>query len=126
VIRYRYNIQLSPPAPFVHLALRNPADGTELNGIAAQIDSAADRTVLPESIVQELGLAQVGTLPIGGLGGIVYALPTYVVEIAIHDLAPCAVKIVATANESWILLGRDVINAHRLILDGPGGLLDLE
>jgi len=126
VIRYRYNSQLDPAAPFVHVALRNPADGTELTNISAQVDSAADRSVLPQSLVNQLGLAQIGTLAIGGLGGIIYTLPTYVVFVAIHDLSPQAIKVVASADEPWILLGRDVLNAHRLILDGPGSVLEVE
>jgi hypothetical protein len=55
VIRYRYNTQLQPPAPFVHLLLRNPADGSELLAVPAQIDTAADRTVLPQTLVKNLG-----------------------------------------------------------------------
>jgi hypothetical protein len=27
--------------------------------------------------------------------------------------------VVASAGEAWILLGRDALNAHRLLLDGP-------
>jgi hypothetical protein len=126
VIRYRYSNHLSPPAPFVHVSLRNPADGTELLNVPAQVDSAADRSVIPQALAVQLGLAQMGTLAIGGLGGIIYSLPTYVVFVAIHDLAPQAVKVVANADEPWMLLGRDVLNARRLILDGPGSFLELE
>jgi hypothetical protein len=126
VIRYRYNNQLVPPAPFVYVTVRNPADGAELASIAAQVDSAADRSVVPQSVVDQLGLSQVGTLAIGGLGGIIYTLPTYVVFVAIHDRAPQPIKVVATADEPWMLLGRDVLNAHRLTLDGPGSVLEFE
>jgi hypothetical protein len=126
VIRYRYNTQIEPPAPFVHLLLRNPADGTELSNVPAQLDTAADRTVLPQSVVANLRLAQIGTMLIGGLGGITYTLPTYVVLVSVHDLAPVPVKIVASSDEQWILLGRDVLNALRLTLDGPKGALEIE
>jgi hypothetical protein len=63
---------------------------------------------------------------IGGLGGITYTLPTYVVLVSVHDLAPVPVKIVASSDEQWILLGRDVLNALRLTLDGPKGALEIE
>jgi hypothetical protein len=88
VIRYRYNTQVQPPAPFVHLQLRNPADGRELSSIPAQIDTAADRTVLPQALAESLGLAQIGTMLIGGLGGITYTLPTFLLLISLHDLPP--------------------------------------
>jgi hypothetical protein len=125
VIRYRYNTQLQPPAPFVHASLQNPADGTQVDNVPAQIDSAADRTVLPQAVVDQLGLAQTGAMLIGGLGGMTYTLRTYVVLLGIHDLPPRPVKVVATADEPWILLGRDVLNAVRVTLDGPRQVLDV-
>ncbi len=125
MIRYRYNTQLQPPAPFVHLLLRNPADGSELPAVPAQIDTAADLTVLPQALVKNLGLAQIGSMLIGGLGGITYTLPTYVVLVGIHDLAMQPVKVVASADEAWPLLGRDLLNAVRLTLDGPQSVLEI-
>ena len=125
MIRYRYNTQLQPPAPFVHLLLRNPADNNELSAVPAQIDTAADLTVLPQSLIKNLGLAQIGTLLIGGLGGITYTLPTYVVLIGIHDLVPQPIKVVASADEEWPLLGRDLLNSVRLTLDGPQSVLEI-
>ncbi len=60
---------------------------------------------------------------IGGLGGITYTLPTYVVLVGIHDLAVQPIKVVASADEAWPLLGRDLLNAVRLTLDGPQSVL---
>jgi hypothetical protein len=68
--------------------------------------------------VQALGLSQMGTMPIGGLRGIVYALPMFAVFLSVHDRPFQLVKIVS-ADEPWVLLGRDVINNHRFLLDGP-------
>ena len=125
MIRYRYNTQIQPAAPFVHLLLRNPANGRELTSAPAQIDSAADRTVLPQALVDSLDLAQIGSMLIGGLGGITYTLPTYVVQIGIHDLPVQTVKVVASADEHWTLLGRDILNNVRLVLDGPKSALEI-
>ena len=125
MIRYSYNSEIQPPAPFVYLNLRNPADGTELSQVPAQIDTAADRTVLPDSVVNALGLSQIGTTSIGGFGGIVYSLPAYVVDLAIHDLAHQPFKVIASPEEPWVLLGRDVLNTHRFLLDGPGLALEI-
>ena len=47
MIRYNYNRQINPPAPFVHVTIERPAfDGATVE-IPAQIDSAADITVIP-------------------------------------------------------------------------------
>lgn len=119
MIRYRYQSQLQPPAPFVYVSLRNPVTGQELRDQPAQLDTAADRTLLPESAVQSLSLPRIREISIGVAGEAVHLMPVYPVTIAIHDLPGQTVEAVATAGERWIVLGRDILNAHRILLDGP-------
>lgn len=119
MIHYRYFAQVSPPAPFVYVALRNPQTGVELHDVPAQLDTGADRTLLPDAFVQALGLLQLSTIPIGGVGGLTQAMPSYLVEVGIHNLTFQVVEVVADPDEAWVLLGRDVLNAHRIVLDGP-------
>ena len=47
------------------------------------------------------------------------SLATYAVFLGVHDRPLQLIKVVAAADEAWILLGRDVLNAFRLLLDGP-------
>jgi len=125
VIRYTYVRQLRPPAPFVKITLQNPISGVELHDVPAQLDNAADRTLLPDQAVQTLGLPQIGVISIGGVGGITQQMPSYPVRVAIHDLPPQTLEVVASAGETWVLLGRDVLNAHRILLDGPNLILEI-
>lgn len=119
MIHYRYFAQVNPPAPFIYVTLRNPQTGAELQDVPAQLDTAADRTLLPDDLVHTLGLPQLSTIPIGGVGGFVQAMPSYLIQMRIHNLPAQTVEVVADPDESWVLLGRDVLNAHRIVLDGP-------
>lgn len=125
MIRYAYQRQIRPPAPFINLVLSNPVTGAEMTGVAAQIDSAADRTLVPETVVQALNLPQIGSTPIGGVGGLVQQMPTYPLRVKIHELPDQTIEVVASAGETWVLLGRDVINHHRIVLDGPNLALEI-
>ncbi len=125
MIRYSYNRQLVPPAPFIHVAVRCIETGREIGQSPAQLDTAADRTVLPESFVESLGLLPLDELPIEGFGGQVLLLPTYRVQIGIHDLPPVMIEVIAHTAEPFVLLGRDVLNHLRVLLDGPQGLLEI-
>jgi hypothetical protein len=125
MIRYAFLSQLDPPAPFVNVVVRNPASGFELRDVPAQLDTAADRTVLPESLVKTLGLPQVGNMKLGGFGGAVHTLPVYAVMLGVHDLPIQTLKVASHSEESWILLGRDVLNAYRVVLDGPNLALEI-
>lgn len=125
MIRYNYVQQLQPPAPFVYVRLQNPVSGVELNDVPAQIDTAADRTLIPESLVQALALPQLGTLLIGGVGGVQQQLPTYPLQLTLHNFSPLTIEVVASHGESWVLLGRDVLNAYRILLDGTQLALEI-
>jgi hypothetical protein len=126
MIRYRYNPSVEPPAPFVYLTLTNPATSERLEKVPAQVDSAADRTVPPATVVNDLGLEAVGEMEIGGLGGKVQTLLLYGVALSIHDCPPRLAKVVAIEGEPWVLLGRDVINNYRIVLDGPRQSLEID
>lgn len=47
MIRYNDNRQIIPPAPFVHLKIERPASDGATVEVPAQIDCAADITVIP-------------------------------------------------------------------------------
>jgi hypothetical protein len=96
-----------------------------VDGLPAQIDTAADRTVIPGGLVARLGLVPLDELPVAGFGGQVLLVPTYLVELAIRTLLPQSIEVLAHAEEPFVLLGRDVLNRHRLLLDGPGQTLEI-
>jgi hypothetical protein len=52
-------------------------------------------------------------------------MPSYPVRITIHNFPPLTIEAVASPGESWVLIGRDVLNAQRLLLDGPGLVLEI-
>ena len=125
MIRYSYQTQLQPPTPFVYVTLPSPLTGAEQRDVPAQIDSAADRTVVPDTIIQTLSLPLIGSIAIAGVGGIIQNLPSYPVELGIHTLPARLAEIVGSAGEPWVLLGRDILNAHTLLLAGPQSFLEI-
>jgi hypothetical protein len=125
MIRYRYAQHLEPPAPFVNVSLIAPTT-TSLANLPAQIDSAADRTVLPGRVVRTLGLVEDGRLLFQGFGGEAVELPVFLVDVQVHDRQTISVRAVLGENEPCILLGRDVLNAFRFLLDGPNQALEFE
>ena len=124
--RYIYNRQVEPPAPFVHVIVGR-ADGTGASvTIPALVDSGADKTVLPHSLVEEVGLAQVGDVQTAGFNDLGVVLGLFSARIGIRDLAPVAIDAIAAPGEEYVLLGRDVLNRHRVTLDGPSLLCLIE
>ena len=124
--RYRYNYQVIPPAPFAYASVGAPVEGASSVEFPAQLDTAADLAVIPWRIVEELRLSQLGEFEALGLGGHVMTMPTFLVQIQLRGLAPQVVKVLASPEQPYILLGRDVLNRFRVTLDGPNLVLEIE
>jgi predicted aspartyl protease len=56
-----YDLQMDPPAPFVHVQITNPATG-ETCTLRAKLDTGASMSVLPESVAEELSLEPMGRM----------------------------------------------------------------
>jgi len=126
LIHYRYHDALEPPAPFVNVTLVHPVTSAMLSNLPGQVDSGADRTVVPTRLVEALDLPQVGERQVAGLGGHIETFSLYAVRLSVHDRPTQLLSVLACPGEPWILLGRDCINAHKLVLNGPGLTLGLE
>jgi hypothetical protein len=126
MIPYGYNTQVNPPAPFVLVTLRNPMTGEERTGVPAQFDTAADRSVLPAALVGALGLEPTGSGLFQGFDGPIARKPLYGVLLGVHTFPPRLVEVLAHPDERWILLGRDVLNEIRCLLDGPSRRLEID
>lgn len=125
MIRFNYTRQIEPPAPFVHVSLRSPGAGDPVDDLPAQIDTGADRTVIPGGLVDRLGLEPLDHMEVAGLGGQTFEVAVYLVELTIRTLTSHKVVVIAHADKPYVLLGRDILNRYRLILDGPDLALEI-
>ncbi len=126
MVRYAYNRQVTPPAPFVHVSVRAPYDGSAGVEIPGQLDIGADVAVIPSSLIDALKLMPLDSILAVGFGGQVLTVPTYLVELCIRGLSPVTIKVIASPDEErYALLGRDLLNRFRISLDGPNLAVEL-
>lgn len=124
MIQYRYNRQVLPPAPFVYVELRRPESKSMPVQAPAQIDTGADRTSIPASIVDALDLRTIRETVVLGYGNIPHEVRTVDVEVGFHGGAAMTLEVYCSPDEECVLLGRDWLNRFKVVLDGP--MLSLE
>ncbi|HBI44750.1 MAG TPA: hypothetical protein DDY78_18140 [Planctomycetales bacterium] len=61
-----------------------------------------------------------------GFASDIVELPIFIVEVHIHDRPAVEVRAALGEHEPHILLGRDVLNVHRILLDGPQRALEID
>lgn len=112
--------RFAPPAPVASVVLRTPEGGEEIEAVPMLIDSGADTTLLPRTAAATLGI--VGT-------GERFRLEAFDGTITEADVVQAVVVFLGRRFRGSFLLidaeigiiGRDLLNHVRLLLDGPAG-----
>ena len=113
-----YERDVVSPAPFLDLTIRHPDDSGQMAGLKAKIDTGADVSAIPATLVTQLGLPMVSKLMIEGYDGVPTSVATYSVKFEIDESLFKSQEIIAIP-EIYALLGRDILNYFYLKLNGP-------
>ncbi|MFH1951136.1 MAG: hypothetical protein ABIL06_05930 [Pseudomonadota bacterium] len=111
--------RFTPPAPVDRVMLRNPDTGVSLENIPMLLDSGADVTLIPQSALVGLKISLVENrrYELIGFDGNISLSP-----VARLDLVFCGRTfrgLFILIDQEWGIIGRNVINAISLLLDGP-------
>lgn len=119
-----YDREVDPPAPFLEIIVRHPDEPTLAVNILAKIDTAADVSAIPVTLVDQLRLPMTRRLLIEGYDGVPARLLTYG---AVFEVAQARFKglRVISYPEDYVLLGRDILNYFYIQLNGPDLTFDL-
>lgn len=112
-----YSDDFLPPAPTLKIQVCNPQTGAAQT-VLAKIDSGADGSVIPSSLVEQLGLIPFDTLLSMAFDGSVEKQISYLVDFTFADKQFHDLEVI-TAPLEYILVGRDVLNHLVTILNGP-------
>lgn len=117
-----YNFELfDPPAPVAHVTLRNPATGALLSGVPMLIDTGADITLLPIEAVEQIGVEPENNevFEVQGFDGEIRMVEVAKLELFFLDKKFGGEFLLV--DRALGILGRNVLNNLRLVLDGPRG-----
>jgi len=114
--RLAYDASLDPPAPVVPVRISGPT-GEDAVLLPMLVDTGADCTLIPASIVRRLGLPRIDVIGVSGVGGGKVRATVHAASVELGGVRVVA-RIVAFADEA--ILGRDVLNQTVVRLDGPG------
>jgi len=116
----RYDsVQFDPPAPIAEVTLRNPRSGESIAGARLLLDTGADVTLLPHSVVARLSLVPDvdQQFELAGFDGYRTFADSVVLDMTF--LAKTFRGRYLLGNEESDILGRDVLNYFLMVFDGP-------
>jgi len=111
--------RFDPPAPVAHVTLRHPVTGVSLSDVPMLMDSGADVTLLPREAVEKLEIVPVANK--------VYELQGFDGSLQLAEMVQLDLVFLHKRFKGQFLLidqpigilGRNILNAVTLLLDGP-------
>ncbi len=119
-----YNRSVHPPAPFLEVVLHHPGNPQVTQNLPAKVDTGADISAIPFSTVDEFNLSRFSTIPVEGYDGQLSMVPTYAIGLYIADTYLGHLEVISIP-ETYVLLGRDVLNRFYIRLNGPDLTFDM-
>ncbi len=113
-----YDTSQLPPAPFLPVRLTSLAEHSESITVQAKLDTGADLTAIPDALIERLHLMPASEIEVEGYDGRRATLRAYDVNLQIDQLSVAGLLVIGFA-EDYVLLGRDVLNRLRVLLDDP-------
>jgi hypothetical protein len=119
-----YDRDIEPPAPFLDVSVHSPLHSDVVQSVRAKLDTGADISAIPASLVEELGLHPESQLLVEGYDLQPATLYTYYITLVIAQVHFQRLEVIPFP-ERYVLLGRDVLNHFYARLNGPELTFDL-
>ncbi len=112
-------IQFNPPAPLAQVILRNPDNGETQPDVPMLLDSGADVTLIPQTAADLLGTAIISDkrYELTSFDGSISLAP--VVQLELLFCGRTFRGQFLLIDQAWGILGRNILNAIPILLDGP-------
>jgi predicted aspartyl protease len=124
-MKYPYDATYEPAFPTVPVILRNSEEGLRTETLQSLLDTGSDGSLVPIAFLEEILAPPLTDTHIRSHWGEWRAAQLFAVDIELDDLRLPGVFVVGDEQGSEIVLGRNVLNKLRLLLDGPAGQSDI-
>lgn len=117
-MKFPYDTDYFPPAPSVEIQLGVPGESLSIGPLTAFVDSGADATLLPVRYLRTLPVQVDNRKRLRSQWGESRIVDIYLLDIGIGNIRLPVIEVVADNRGDEIIVGRNVLNKLRILLDG--------
>jgi len=117
-MKYSYLENYFPAIPVLQVRLAFPEQAFNIGPVNAIVDTGADGTLIPQTILDQLGASLVDQIRVRSHWGEWRTMKIYTVDIEVANMRLPVVEAAGDPGQE-IILGRNVLNRLKLVLDSP-------
>lgn len=125
VLSFEYDTSYHPAAPCVEIEIYGYDASLGTRSIWAMVDSGADATILPVSLLNAIGADYKETAWMSGTAGGRIEVDLYSANVRIGPITTNGVHVIATADANEAIIGRDVLNQLVVTLNGHAQMTEV-
>jgi predicted aspartyl protease len=92
----------------------------------AIVDTGADSTLIPQSLLDEIGAPFSDEARLRSHWGEWRNVSLFTIDLGVEGLRLPGVEVIGDEQDQEIIVGRNVLNRLRLLLDGPAGRIEIQ
>ncbi len=112
-----YSQTFDPPSPMLEVSVAHIQTRPRVK-LPALLDTGADITAIPEFLVKQLNLYQVGRMRVEDVNGFTEIVSAYVARLVIANRVISEHKVLITGLD-FVVIGRDLLNQFYFLSNGP-------
>ena len=124
IYTYDYNRHYIPAAPFLDIVVSSEFELALSVALTAQVDSGADATMLPLSLLKQIQAEYEDTQIMITASGQREVVDLYAAKIEVVEQI-FYLSVVALKGEQEAIIGRDVLNDLKITLNGPANTTEI-
>ena len=118
-MKHPYDSVFHPPFPVLQASLVNEEEGLRLGVERAYLDTGADGTLVPISYLRQMLAPILHDATIRSHWGERRSVQVFLTDIEVDGVRLPGMLVIGDEVGSDVILGRNVLNRLRLLLDGP-------
>ncbi len=124
-MNFHYDSSYFPPAPFVDITIISMAEMLRVDPLPAMVDSGADGTIVPQKYLDQVHAPPTVEMGLRSQWGERRRVMLYLVDIRVGEINLPGIEVVGDDRSDEIVLGRDVLNRLRILLNGPVAIVNV-
>jgi predicted aspartyl protease len=120
-----YDANYQPPFPVVQIVIDNIEEDLQTDAVPALLDTGSDGSLVPIAYLRQILAPALSDIRIRSHWGEWRLVQLFVVDLVIDGLRLPGMLVVGDEQGDEVVLGRNVLNMLRLLLDGPANVTDV-